>query len=140
VALAVVLGVLLNLDTAGYDGPPPLLPKAPAHVRDGANGARRFVYDLTPDDPCLEVEDACARLGSRLERMLCPPAAPLPEGAFAARFTLEFGLLADREDEKFSYTWPADFLRVLVEADVALSVSHYLPKPDEASETNKSDR
>ncbi len=130
-ALAVVLGVLLKVDTVGYDGPAPKLPNEPAHVQPGPNGARLFVYDLTPDDPCLEVEDACARLGSRLERMFLGSAPPLPGGQFAARTTLEFGLLADREDQKFGYSWPLDFLRVLVDADIQLNVSHYLPKPEQ---------
>ncbi len=129
-ALAVVLGVILKVDMMGYEGPPPQLPAAPISEERGRDGYRRFVYDLSPSDPCLSVEDACAKLGSRLERMLNSSRSALPETPFAARLTLEFGLLADREDESFAYSWPPDFLRVLVDAEIQLNVTHYLPKPE----------
>ena len=129
-ALAVVLGVVLKLELIGYDGPAPSLPREPMREERDSDGARRFFYDLSPSDPGLEVADACARLGSRLERLLNSPKSPLPEGMFATRLTLEFGVLADREDESFSYAWPSDFLRVLADADIQLNVSHYLPKAD----------
>ena len=129
-ALAVVLGVVLKLELIGYEGPAPALPREPMREERDAQGTRRFFYDLSPSDPGLEVADACARLGSRLERVLNSPRSPLPEGMFATRLTLEFGVLADREDDSFSYSWPPDFLRVLADADIQLNVSHYLPKAD----------
>ena len=45
--------------------------------------------------------------------------------------SLEFGVLADRERESFSYAWPLEFLSVLADAQIELNVSHYLPTNDE---------
>ncbi len=126
----VVLGVLLKVETFGYDGPPPSLPRAPIKIDRPGDGRSTFHYDLSPADEALSVEDVCARLGSRLERMLNSPKSALPEGDYARRFTLEVGLLADRQDDRFAYSWPAEFLRVLVDADINLNVSHYLPTSD----------
>jgi len=130
--LAVVLGVLLKLETLGYDGPAPLLPRAPIKDAQGADGSRVFHYDLTPAEENLTVEDLCARLGSRLERLLSAPNSALPDGPFPRRLALEVGVLADREDASFAYAWPLEFLRVLVDADIGLNVSHYLPRPGDS--------
>jgi hypothetical protein len=136
----VVLGVLLRVETRGYAGPPPRLPKEPIKVEEGGDGLRRFTYDLSPKDPDLSVEDVCLRLGSRLGRMLNSDKAALPQGQFAAKCTLEFGVLASREGESFSYAWPLEFLQILVDADVALNVSHYLPSlEDEDDESGDDD-
>ncbi len=128
--IAVVLGVILKVETIGYDGAPPSLPRSPIKVGQGRDGHRQFVYDFSPAEENLPVEDVCARIGSRLERVLHSPESPFHDAPFAARLTLEFGILADREDTSFAYAWPAEFLRVLVDSDIALNVSHYLPKPD----------
>ena len=127
---AVVLGVILKVETMGYDGPAPSLPRPPIKVGLGRDGHRQFVYDVSPAEENLSVEDVCARIGSRLERVLHSPDSPFHEAPFAARLTLEFGVLADREDTSFAYSWPAEFLHVLVDSDIALNVSHYLPSSD----------
>jgi hypothetical protein len=129
-ALAVVLGVLLKVETIGFDGPPPSLPRPPINVHQGRDGQRLFVYDFSPAEENLSVEDVCARIGSRIERVLNAPDSPFHDAPFAARLTLEFGILADREDTSFTYAWPPEFLRALVDSDIILNVSHYLPSPD----------
>lgn len=130
-AFAVVIGIVLKVETIGYDGPPPVLPKEPVATEQGRDGLRRFIYDLTPPDRTLSVEDACARIGSRLDRMLNSPKPALPDGPHATRLTLDFGILADREDQSFRYSWSPEFLRTLVDAEINLNVSHYLPSPDQ---------
>jgi hypothetical protein len=35
------------------------------------------------------------------------------------------------ERESFSYSWPLEFLTALVDAQIELNVSHYLPTNDE---------
>ncbi len=127
-----VIGILLKVETRGWSGPPPLLPKAPVKVDEGRDGLRVFIYDLSLRDSDISVGDACLRLGSRLERMLNSPKSPFPRGHYALRTTLEFGVMADRERESFGYCWPLEFLQVLVDAGIELSVTHYLPKPDES--------
>jgi hypothetical protein len=127
--IAVVLGVILKVETIGYDGPPPSLPRPPIDVRQGRDGGRLFVYDLSPAEENLSVEDVCARIGSRLDRVLHAEDSPFYEAPFAARLTLEFGILADREDASFSYGWPPEFLQTLVDSDIILNVTHYLPSP-----------
>jgi hypothetical protein len=133
VALAVVLGVLLKVETMGFDGDPPSLPRPPMNVARDRDGQRTFVYNLSPAEENLSVEDVCARIGSRIEKAL--RASPFMDAPFAARLTLEFGVLADREDASFSYSWPPEFLRTLVEFDIILNVSHYLPSPGEKAAT-----
>jgi len=132
--LAVVLGALLRVETIGYDGPDPMLLRAPIKIDRDPDGKTTYHYDLTPPEENLTVEDVCARLGSRLERLFDPQSAAMPDGPYGRRATLEFGVLADREDESFAYAWPMDFLRVLVDADINLNVSHYLPTPAKGAE------
>ena len=126
-----VIGILLRVETRGWNGPPPRLPKEPVKVEEGRDGLRVFLYDLSPKEADVAVSDACLRLGSRLERMLNSPKSPFPEGHYALRTTLEFGVMADRERESFGYSWPLEFLQVLVDASIELSITHYLPKPDD---------
>ena len=90
---------------------------------------RSFFYDLSPKDQDLSVVDACLRIYSRLERMLTKTHA-LPKGEYASRLTLEIGVLADGEKEAFGYSWPLEFLATLVDCNIELAVTHYLPKPD----------
>jgi hypothetical protein len=130
VAFPLVLGVLLKVEMIGYAGPAPLMPREPV-AEGGREGLRTFTYDLSPSDPCLTVEDACARIGSRLERMLLSPRSQFPETEIAPRLTLDFGLIAERDHERLAYAWPADFLRVIVDADIQLNVSLYLPRADD---------
>lgn len=126
----VVLGIVLKLETQGWSGPPPQMPGAPVKIDEGRDGVRIFFYDLSPKEPDLGIADACIRIASRLERLLNSPKSPLQQGPYAARCTLEIGILADRERESFGYAWPLEFLQILVEANVELTVTHYLPKPD----------
>lgn len=127
----VALGIVLRVEVRGWTGPAPRLPNEPVRADEGREGARTFIYDLSPKDSGLSVTDACLRLSSRLERLLAPERTPFGEPHLAARCTLEFGVLADRETESFSYSWPLEFLSVLVDAGIELNVSHYLPTPDE---------
>jgi hypothetical protein len=94
------------------------------------DGRRLFIYELTPSDPQLSVEDTALRIGSRLRRHFGSQASPFTAPHHAARLVLEFGVLADPEAERFSYSWPLEFLEALLDCDIELSVSHYLPKPD----------
>ncbi len=126
-----VIGILLRVETRGWNGPPPRLPKEPVKVEEGRDGLRVFLYDLSPKEADVAVSDACLRIASRLERMLTGPKSPFPQGHYALRCVLEFGLLADRERESFGYSWPLEFLQVMVDAGVELNVTHYMPKPDE---------
>ncbi len=125
-----VVGIVLRVETRGWSGPPPPLPKPPISAGEGADGLRFFIYDLTPAEAGLSLPDACLRLGSRLERMLNSPKSPFPEGHYALRARLEIGILADRESESFGYAWPPEFLQTLVDGSIELSVTHYLPMPD----------
>ena len=127
----VALGILLRVEVRGWSGPAPHLPNEPVRVDEGRDGARTFIYDLSLKDPTLSVPDACLRIASRLERMLAPERTPFSEPHHATRCVLEFGVLADRERESFSYSWPLEFLSVLADAQIELNVSHYLPTNDE---------
>lgn len=126
-----VIGIVLKVETQGWRGAAPLLPRAPVRIDEGRDGLRVFVYDLSPKEPDITVSDACLRLGSRLERMLNSAKSPFPQGEYAMRCTLEFGVLADPQRESFGYAWPLEFLQVIVDANIELSVTHYLPKPDD---------
>jgi hypothetical protein len=134
-----VLGVLLKVETRGWRGPPPSLPKPPVKVDEGRDELKTFIYDLSPKDADVSVSDACLRIASRLERMLTGPKSPFPEGHYAIRCTLEFGVMADREAESFGYAWPLEFLQAVVDCGVELRVSHYLPKPDDDGDGDDED-
>ena len=126
-----VIGIVLKVETHGWSGAPPLLPNPPVKIDEGRDGLKVFYYDLSPKQADIGVADACLRLGSRLERMLSGPKSPFPEGSYAIRCTLEFGILADRERQSFGYSWPLEFLQALVDSNVELRVTHYLPRPDD---------
>ena len=130
----VALGIVLRVEVQGWSGPAPHLPNEPMRIDEGRDGARIFIYDLSPKDPTLSVSDACLRIASKLERMLAPERTPFTEPHHAARCRLEFGVLADRERESFSYAWPLEFLTALVDAQIELNVSHYLPTDNEEDE------
>jgi hypothetical protein len=127
----VALGIVLRVEVRGWSGPAPRLPHEPMRIDEGREGARTFIYDFSPKDTTLSVPDACLRIASKLERVLAPERTPFTEPHHAARCTLEFGVLADRERESFSYAWPLEFLSVLADAQIELNVSHYLPTNDE---------
>ena len=90
-----------------------------------------FTYDLSPGEPDLSVADACLRIASRLRRTMAPERLPFAEAHCAVRAVLEFGVLADPERQSFAYSWPLEFLEVLVDTDIELNVSHYLPSADD---------
>ena len=127
----VALAIVLRIEARGWSGPAPRLPNEPMRIEDGRDGLRIFTYDLSPKDPMLSVSDACLRIASKIERMLAPERTPFNEPHHAARYTLEFGVLADRERESFSYSWPLEFLTALADAQIELNVSHYIPTNDE---------
>ena len=83
-----VVGILLKVETRGWTGPPPSLPREPVKIDEGRDGLRVFVYDLSPKEADLAVSDACLRIASRLERMLNSPKSPFPPGQYALRCTL----------------------------------------------------
>ena len=127
----ITLAIFLRIEARGWSGPAPRLPNEPVRMEDGRDGLRIFTYDLSPKDPTLSVPDACLRVAAKLERMLAPERTPCSAPEHVTRCTLEFGVLADRERESFSYAWPLEFLSVLADAQIELNVSHYLPTNDE---------
>ena len=129
---ALALAIVLRVELRGWNDPAPDLPKPPLRDEAGSDGRRLFIYELTPADAGLSVEDAALRLGSRLRRYFGPQNSPFMQTHHAARLVLEFGVLADPRNERFSYSWPLEFLDALVECDIELNVSHYLPQPEKA--------
>src|SRR5947209_16675660 len=124
---ATILGIFLKVETRGWTGPAPHLPKAPVKIEAGAEGLQRFIYELTPKEEHLSVQDACQRLASRIERIFSPERTPFREGNYALRCTLDVGILVIGEASSFSYAWPLDFLQAIADAQLELTVSHYLP-------------
>src|SRR6476469_9011579 len=122
-----VLGIFLKVETRGWSGPPPKLPKEPIRVESGSEALQTFIYDLTPKEEGLTVSDAAQRLASRIERMFAPDRSPFPEGHYALRMKLEIGLLADPSGGAISYAWPLDFVQAVADAGLELNVSHYIP-------------
>lgn len=127
----VVLGIYLKVETRGWAGPAPKLPADPVRVESGVDAYRQFIYDLSPKEADLTVNEACQRAASRIERMLCAEPTPFPEGHYALRLRLEIGLMGDPEAGPMSYVWPLDFLQALADSHVELAVSHYFPSPDD---------
>ncbi len=133
---ALALGVILRVDVVGWDGDPPPLVGDAFRVQEGRGGERSFFYDMTPKEPDLDVPHLCARLGTRLARALVGPASPFADKPVAARAVLEVGLMAPAGSETISYHWPVEFLQVLADAEIELSVSHYLVEPGEGDDVN----
>jgi hypothetical protein len=128
----VVLGMILRLETRGWHGPAPRLAFDPIKVEAGRSRVEQsFFYDLLPAAEAMSVETACARAGSRLEKLLCSAEALGGETFFAARCRLEVGLWVEADRTSYSYSWPAEFLQILAAADVELAVSHYVAGADE---------
>ena len=126
------LGVILRIDTMGWDGAPPVLTLgAPFRSQEGRGGEHSFFYDLSPKDSDVEVPQLCARLGTRLSRALIGDANPFADKPIAARAVLEVGLLAAKGSETIGYSWPVEFLQVLADAEIELSVTHYLVEATE---------
>ena len=126
-----VLGIFLKVETRGWSGPAPKLPKDPIRVEAGSEAAQTFIYDLTPKEEGLAVSDATQRIASRIERMFSPERTPFPEGHYALRLKLEIGLMADASSGAISYAWPLDFVQAVADAGIELNVSHYIPTADE---------
>ena len=136
----VALGFILRIETRGWQGPPPRLAFNPIRIEAGKSRQDQiFFYDLSPSEESLSVEAACARVGSRLERLLASAEALGSETVFAARLRLEVGLWVGQEQTSFSYSWPVEFLQILAAADVELGVSHYLAEGDRSGEDDEAD-
>jgi hypothetical protein len=125
VAAASVIGLVLRVDVRGWNGAPPLLPQSPVRSETGRDGAQSFHYDLLPRDVVLDTEGLCARFASRLERLLGGERSALAQVDLPFRLCLEVGLMYDDDGSPHSTRWTPDFLRVLGELDMQLTVSHY---------------
>lgn len=138
--LPTVLGMILRIETRGWQGPPPRLSLDPIRVESGKTPLDQvFFYDLSPGEEALSVETACARVGSRLDRLLESAAALSGEKLFAARCRFEVGLWVPHDQASYSYVWPVEFLQILASADVELSVSHYVAEPVAADDGDETD-
>lgn len=124
-AEAIVIGAVLRVDLRGWDRPAPELPDPPIKAEQGSDGTVTLHYDLCPPDTDLTAGDFGNRIASRLERIMLSDKSPFQDGAFARRFTIEVGLMYDTADQRFSTSWPADFLSILGAADADLRVTHY---------------
>jgi hypothetical protein len=120
------LGAVLRIDVIGWDGPPPSLPMAPMKTYEGRGGAQTFYYDFSPTEADLDVGQMCARLSTRLARALLGEQTPFADKPVAVRAALEVGLMAPAGVENFAYTWPIEFLQTLADAEIELSVTHYM--------------
>ena len=128
----VVLGMILRLDTRGWQGPAPRLALDPIKIEAGRSRVEQsFFYDLLPAAEGLSVEASCARAGSRLEKLFRSAEALGGETFFAARCRLEVGLWVEHDQASYAYSWPAEFLQILAAADVELVVSHYVAGAEE---------
>ena len=135
----IVIGMVLRIETRGWQGPPPKLALEPMRVEAGRSPLDQIAYfDLSPPEDGQSVEAACARVGSRLEKLLLSAEAVGQENFFAARCRLEVGLWVDRGQAPYSYVWPAEFLQILAGGDVELAVSHYVAEPEEAEQQETS--
>lgn len=136
----IVLGIILRIETRGWRGPPPKLALDPIRIEDGEKGHDQiFFYDLSPKEEALSIEAACARVGSRLERLLLSAEALGGDMVFAARLRLEVGLWVGDGQAACSYCWPVEFLQILAAADVELGVSHYVADPGASGEDGEND-
>jgi len=135
-----VLGIILRIETRGWHGPPPRLALDPIRIETGKNHLDQiFFYDLSPGEEALSVEAACARVGSRLERLLLSAEALGGDMVFAARCRLEVGLWVGHDQACYSYSWPVEFLQILAAADVELGVSHYVAGASASDEDDEND-
>lgn len=137
-AEAIVIGAILRVDLRGWNAAPPDLPKPPIKAERAGDGTLTFYYDVCPPDHDLTASDLANRIASRLERVMLSEKSPFADGAFARRFTIEIGMMYDTADQRMATSWPADFLRVLGEADADLVVTHY-PFTDDAGEPRSED-
>ncbi|MGE3246062.1 MAG: hypothetical protein AB7F96_14045 [Beijerinckiaceae bacterium] len=137
-AEAIVIGAVLKIDLRGWNQPPPELPKPPIRMEEGRDGMLTLYYDVSPPDHDMTAADFGNRIWSRLERMLVSEKSPFREGAFARRFTLEVGFMYDAADGRIATSWPADFLRILGDADAELIVTHY-PFTEDGGEPRSED-
>ena len=123
----IVLGMVLRIETRGWQGPPPQFTLEPLRIEAGRTRLDQvFFYDFSPPEEAASVEAACARVGSRLERFLRSTEALGGETLVAARCRLEVGLWVEHDQAAYSYSWPAEFLQILAAADVELTISHYV--------------
>jgi hypothetical protein len=125
------LGAVLRIEVIGWDGPPPALPMAPMKVYEGRGGQQTFYYDFSPKEANLDVAQMCTRLSTRLARALLGEKTPFADKPVAVRAALDVGVIGPAGVEKFSYSWPVEFLQTLADAEIELSVTHYMMPADE---------
>jgi hypothetical protein len=124
-AEATVIGVVLRTDVRGWTGAPPKLPKEPVKVEEGRDGSLSFFYNLTPDDPAMTTESLGLWLGSRLERMLLSEKSPFHGIESPRRYSLDVGLMFDPEAESVVTLWSPEFMGVLGDAGIEMTVTQY---------------
>lgn len=124
-AQSTVIGVVLRVDVRGWKGPPPHLSREPVKVEEGRDGSVSFFYNLTPDDPEMTSESLSLWLGSRLERMLLTEKSPFHEQDVPRRFFLDVGMMFDTDDSSVATTWSPEFMGVVGDAGIELTVTHY---------------
>ena len=121
-----VIGVILRLDIMGWQGEPPGLPDPPIRSAPGEAGSVSYFYDYSPAMPDQDVPAMCLRLMARLRRALLPPSSPFTDLPLAIRAVLDMALAVPDKVESYSYSWPVEFLQILADAEVELSLSHYV--------------
>ena len=121
----IVIGVVLRADIRGWGGPPPKLPKEPVKVEEGRDGSQTFFYNLTPEDPEMNTQSLGLWLGSRLERMLMTDKSPFHGSEAPRRLFLDIGLMFDTQDERIVTSWSPEFMGVVGDAGIEMTVTHY---------------
>ena len=121
----VVIGVVLRADVRGWSGAPPKLPQDPVKVEEGRDGTLTFFYNLTPDDPEMNTQSLGLWLGSRLERMLMSETSPFHDSQMPYRLFLDVGLMFDPLEDRIVTTWQPEFMGVLGDAGIEMTVTHY---------------
>ena len=121
-----VMGVILRLDLMGWQGDPPGLPDPPIRIAPGEAGSVSYYYDYSPPNVEQDVPEFCLRLMGRLRRALLPPSSPFSEQALAMRAVLDIALAVPDKVETYSYAWPVEFVQILADAEVQLSLTHYV--------------
>ncbi|NDA46185.1 MAG: hypothetical protein EBY21_02690 [Alphaproteobacteria bacterium] len=120
------MGVILRLDVMGWQGDPPGLPDPPLRIAPGEAGSVSYYYDYSPPHVEQTVPDFCLRIMGRLRRALLPPSSPFTDHPLAIRAVLDMALAVPDKVETYSYAWPVEFVQILADAEVKLSLTHYV--------------
>ena len=138
-AEAIVIGVVFRADVRGWSGAPPKLPKEPVKIEEGRDGSLSFYYNLTPDDPEMTSESLGLWLGSRLERLLLSEKSPFHGIESPRRYFLDVGMMFDPDTDKVVTLWSPEFMGVLGDAGIELTVTHYPMRPAAAEPLSEDD-